>query len=248
MLKDVTGIVLKERDYGNSSKILDVFTKEYGLIGIISKGSKKMKSNLSGVSTRLTYGVFHIYYKEDKLSTLNGVDIINPFINIKNSIINISFATYLSELVYQVIKQSIRYEEIFDLLINSLLKINEKFDPLVITNILELKLLTYLGVEPILNKCSICGNESNIITLSSDKNGLLCKKCRTNQKLVDLKTIKYIRMYYYLDISKISKIEMDSRVKDEIDDFLTEYYSTHTGLYLNSKKFIDDLKKVNIYV
>ena len=76
MLKDVTGIVLKERDYGNSSKILDVFTKEYGLIGIISKGSKKMKSNLSGVSTRLTYGIFHIYYKEDKLSTLNGVDVI----------------------------------------------------------------------------------------------------------------------------------------------------------------------------
>ena len=248
MLKDVIGIVLKERDYGESSKILDVFTKEYGLIGIISKGSKKMKSNLSGVSTRLTYGIFHIYYKEDKLSTLNGVDVINPFINIKNNIINISFATYLSELVYQVIKQSIRYEEIFDLLINSLLKINEKFDPLVITNILELKLLTYLGVEPILNKCTKCGSESNIITLSSDKNGLLCKKCRTNQKLVDLKTIKYIRMYYYLDISKISKIEMDSRVKDEIDDFLTEYYSTHTGLYLNSKKFIDDLKKVNIYV
>ena len=28
MLKDVTGIVLKERDYGESSKILDVFTKE----------------------------------------------------------------------------------------------------------------------------------------------------------------------------------------------------------------------------
>ena len=214
----------------------------------IKKSTKKMKSNLSGISTRLTYGIFHIYYKEDKLSTLNGVDVINPFINIKNNIINISFATYLSELVYQVIKQSIKYEEIFDLLINSLLKINEKFDPLVITNILELKLLTYLGVEPILNKCSICSSESNIITLSSDKNGLLCKKCRTNQKLVDLKTIKYIRMYYYLDISKISKIEMDSRVKDEIDDFLTEYYSTHTGLYLNSKKFIDDLKKVNIYV
>ena len=44
MLKDVIGIVLKERDYGESSKILDVYTKEYGIIGIMSKGSKKMKS------------------------------------------------------------------------------------------------------------------------------------------------------------------------------------------------------------
>ena len=54
-------------------------------------------------------------------------------------------------------------------------------------------------------------------------------------------------MYYYLDISKITKVEMDPKVKNEIDDFLTSYYETHTGIYLNSKKFIDDLKKVNIY-
>lgn len=248
MLKDVIGIVLKERDYGESSKILDVFTKEYGLIGVISKGSKKMKSDLSGVSTRLTYGVFHIYYKEDKLSTLTGVDVLNPFVNIKKNIINISFATYLSELTYQIVKQTIKYDEVFDLFINSLLKINELFDPLVITNILELKLLSYLGVEPILDKCGKCSNTTNIITLSPDKNGLVCKKCRTNEKLVDLKTIKYIRMYYYLDISKISKIEMDNKVKNEIDDFLTNYYHSHTGLYLNSKEFIEDLKKVNIYV
>lgn len=247
MLKDIEGIILKERDYGESSKILDVFTKEYGIIGVISKGSKKMKSTLSGVSTRLTYGIFHIYYKEDKLSTLTSVDVKDSFINIKNNVINISFATYLSELVFQVVKQSIKYDEIFDLFINSLLKINELYDPLVITNILELKLLSYLGVEPILDKCAICKRIDNIITLSSDKNGLLCKNCRTYEKIVDLKTIKYLRMYYYLDISKISKIEIDSKVKNEIDEFLTEYYDNHTGIYLNSKKFINDLKKVNIY-
>jgi DNA repair protein RecO (recombination protein O) len=129
-----------------------------------------------------------------------------------------------------------------------LLKINELFDPLVITNILELKLLSYLGVEPILDRCGKCSTTTNILTLSPDKNGLICRKCRTNEKIVDLKTIKYIRMYYYLDISKISKIEMDNKIKNEIDDFLTNYYHSHTGLYLNSKEFIEDLKKVNIYV
>lgn len=248
MLKDIEGIILKERDYGESSKILDVFTKEYGIIGVISKGSKKMKSALSGVSTRLTYGTFHIYYKEDKLSTLTNVDVINPFINIKNNVINISFSTYLSELVSQVVKQSSKHEEIYDLFINSLLKINELYDPLVITNILELKLLSYLGVEPILDRCVMCNRKDNIITVSPDKNGLICKDCRTYEKIVDLKTIKFLRMYYYLDISKISKIDIDSKIKNEIDDFLTEYYNNHTGIYLNSKKFIEDLKKVNIYV
>ena len=247
MLKDIEGIILREIDYGETSKILDVFTKEYGIIGVISKGSKKVKSSLSGVSNRLTYGIFHLYYKEDKLSTLSSVDVKNPFLNIKNNVINIAFSTYLSELVAQVVKQSHNYSEIYDLFINSLLKINELYDPLVITNILELKLLSYLGVNPILDKCSNCGKSTDIVTFSSYHNGLLCKNCRTNEKLVDIKAIKMIRMYYYLDISKITKIDIDSKVKKQIDDFLTDYYTHNTGIYLNSKKFIDDLKKVNIY-
>lgn len=247
-MKDVLGIILKERDYGESSKILDVLTKEYGIIGVISKGSKKLKSTLSGVSTKLTYGTFHIYYKEDKLSTLTGVDIINSFINLKKNIINIGYATYLSDLVFQVSKQSIKYDEIFDLFTNALIKINDNYDPLVITNIVELKLLTYLGVEPVLDKCARCGRLTDIVTLSTDKNGLICKKCIEKERIVDKRTIKFIRMYYYLDISKITKIEMDSKIKNEIDDFLDDYYSNHTGLYLNSKKFISDLKNINIYV
>ena len=247
-MKDVLGIILKERDYGESSKILDLFTKEYGIIGVISKGSKKVKSTLSGVSTKITYGTFHIYYKDGKLSTLTSVDIINPFVNIKKDILNISYATYLSELTLQVAKQTSAVSEIFDLLISALVKINDGYDPLVITNILELKYLNYLGVSPILDKCGSCGKVDKILTLSPYKNGLICNRCRTNEKIVNLKTIKYIRMYYYLDISKITKIEMDYKIKNEIDDFLTEYYSVHTGLYLNSKEFINELKKVNIYV
>ena len=109
-------------------------------------------------------------------------------------------------------------------------------------------MLSFLGVSPILDKCSICGNVTNIVTLSAFKHGLLCKKCVTNERILDMRTIKFIRMYYYLDISKISKIDMDNKVKNEIDDFLNEYYSSYTGLYLNSKKFIDDLKKINVYV
>lgn len=247
MLDSVEGIVIKEKDYGESSKIIDVFTKKYGLISIISKGSKKLKSNLSGVSSKLTYGIFHIYYKENKLSTLTAVDIINNLRRVKENIINISYATYLCELVEQVVKQIGNVndiEDIYNLFISALLKINEGFDSTVITNIIELKLLDYLGVSPMLDGCSVCGNTTSIITLSPDKNGLLCNKCRTNERLVDLNTIKHIRMYYYVDVSKITKLDIDNTIKKEIDSFLNEYYEKHTGLYLNTKMFINNIKKI----
>lgn len=245
MLKDVIGIVIKERDYGESSKILDVFTKEYGIIGIISKGSKKLKSSLNGVSSKLSYGTFHIYYKENKLSTLVSIDIINPFINIKKDIFRLSITSYLFELTYQVIKQSNEYNQIFDYFIGGLLKMDEGYNPFAIMNILELKYLYFLGVGPVLDYCSICGSKTDIITLSYNYEGLLCKKCSGNEKVYDIKTIKYVRMFYYLDISKITKIKIDENIVNDIDDFLNEYYKKHTGLYLNSKNFIYDLKKIN---
>ena len=75
------------------------------------------------------------------------------------------------------------------------------------------------------------------------------KKIAVFQRLTRFLIYKSVKLpYYYLDISKISKIEMDNKVKNQIDDFLTNYYNSHTGLYLNSKEFIEDLKKVNIYV
>ena len=129
-------------------------------------------------------------------------------------------------------------------MISAVLKINEGFDPLVITNILELKYLDYLGVMPILDGCAKCGNKTSIATLSSTRGGYVCNYCRTNEKLVDAKTIKLIRMFYYVDISKITNLDISLKIKLEINSFLNEYYDLYTGLYLKSKNFIEDLQNI----
>jgi DNA repair protein RecO (recombination protein O) len=243
MITKVEGIVISEADYSESSKIINVITKEYGKIGIIAKGSKKMKSSLRGVSGKLTYGYFHIYYKKGKLSDLICVDVINNLKNIKSDIIKISYAAFIMELVDQIIKEDYE-EEIYNLFINTILKIEEGFDPLVITNILELKLLDYLGVTPVIDCCAICGDNKSIATLSSDKGGYVCIDCLDNDKIVSEKAIKLIRMLYYVDIAKITKLEVSDSVKKEIDTFINEYYDKYTGLYLKTKSFLNNLLKL----
>ena len=51
-------------------------------------------------------------------------------------------------------------------------------------------------------------------------------------------------MFYYVDLSKISKLDLSKDVIREINQFLDEYYDTYTGLYLKSKKFIKNLQKL----
>lgn len=245
MIKKVEGIIVSEIDYKESSKILNILTKENGLIGVIARGSKKMKSPLSSVSTKLTYGYFHLNWHENKMSTLIEVDIINNFKNIRKDIIKTSYALFQLELSSKVYKHE-NNDNIYNLLINSLIKIEENLDPQVITNILELKLLEYLGIKPVIDKCVVCGNTKDIVTISSYKGGYICKNCLTNDNIVTTKTIKLIRMFYYVDISKITKLDITEKVKQEINTFIDDYYDRYSGLYLKSKAFLKELTKVGV--
>ena len=213
----VKGIIISENAYSETSKLLNIFTEEYGIISVIAKGAKSIKSPIRSVTTKLTYAIFQIYYKKGKLSTLICADVINPFTE----------------------------KDIFKLLEETLLKIEDGYDPIIITNILELKYLDYLGIKPVLDSCAVCGRPS-AITVSTSKGGFVCANCHTNEKIVDKKTINVLRKLYHVDISKISKIKLSNNTRKEIDDFINEYYDRYSGLYLKSKNFLKSIK--NVYI
>ena len=200
-----------------------------------------MKSKLRGVSRKLIYGDFHLYYKEKGLSTLIGVDVKNSFSSVMMDLSKVSYAAYLIELVDQIVKQN-DDPKVYELLKDTLLKIESGLDPEVLTNIIQLKLLDFLGVTPNIDSCSICGNTKGIVTVDADKGGYICRSCYDNEPLFTEKTIGLIRMFYYVDIAKITKLDIESKDLKEIEQFLDDYYDRYTGIYLKSKTF---LKKIN---
>lgn len=240
---EVTGFILSEIPYGDTSKIVNIFTKD-GVIGCIAKGAKSLKSNLRVNTTKFTYGKFIINKKQDKLSILIEAYSINELVNIKANLLLISYLSYIVELTNQVIKQTDDYESLYNLFINVILKMNNNLNPKVLTNIYELKVLDYLGVGINFNSCNICGSTKNIMTIDGDIGGYICSNCYTNEIIYDNKTIKMLRMYYLIDVSTISELKISDNVINNIDKFINIYYDRYTGLYLNSKKFLNDIDKM----
>lgn len=234
------GFIVNTTKYGENSKILNILTKEYGLIGVIAKGVMSPKSKNRIVSERFTYAKFNIYYKENKLCTLINADIIDYYRNIKSDITLISYLTYLTELTHNVYKQN-PDDCIFDLFISAIDKIENKFNPTIITNIIETKYLDYLGVGLNLNSCAVCGN-NNIIALSHKEGGYICKDCYDTHGITNINSIKMIKLYYYVDIEKIKELNIKKDTVKDIDDFLYSYYRDYTGLYIKSKEFLSKLK------
>ncbi len=240
---DVKGLVLNETNYSDSSKILNVLTSEYGLIGIISKGCRNLKSKLRGASRKLVYGTFHFYYKENGLSTLISIDVISDYPKTIMNLENVVYASYLLDLTRQVVKQS-KDSNILSLIVSTLEKIESGLNPSVVTNILELKYLDFLGVSPIVTGCAVCGKTTNIVSLSPTAGGFICKDCYQNEGYYSEKAIKLLQMYYYVDLEKITKIDVNPKVNEEINKFLEDYYDRYTGIYLNSKKMLKNVIKL----
>lgn len=236
---EVEGIVVSNTPYKESSKIINIFTSEYGIIGCISKGCKNLKSKLRLPSEKFAYGTFHLYYKENGLSTLIDGDIKNYFFNIKNDIVKISYLSYLIELAVHTYKES-ENNEVYNLLIDSILKIEDNLDPRIITNILEVQYLSYLGINLNLDECVKCGS-SKVVTLSMNKGGYVCSNCRDNEELIDEKVLKLLRLYQYVDISKISNLDIDENNSKIISKIIDEYYDLYSGFRTKSKKFLKEI-------
>lgn len=240
MITKIEGIIVSEVAYGDTSKIVNVLTKDRGIIGVMCKGAKSLKSKLRTCTMKYTYGFFHVYFKEGKLSILSDVDIIDDFSHLKTDITLISYMAYVVELASQVTKQN-DDPAIYDLLISILKKMNVGLNPRVLTNILEIKLLDYLGVSLNLDSCVRCGNQTNIITIDPDAGGYICKNCFRNERLVNPKTIKMLRMYYLVSIDSITELNIHEDLIHEIDYFLNKYYERYTGLYLQTKSFLQEI-------
>lgn len=244
MLTKLEGIVVSCVDYKESSKIINILTKDNGIVGVLAKGSKRLKSSISATSNVLTYGYFYLRSKNNGMFSLVEVDVIDSFKNIKKDLVKLNYSIYLLELSTQVYRHD-NNSIIYDLLISGLKKINENYEPEIISIILELKLLEYLGIKPIIDKCVCCGTTKDMVTISSYKGGYLCKDCVNNENIFNVKTLKLIRMFYYVDLDKITKIDISRNIKRELSLFVDDYYDRYSGLYLKSKVFLREFANKN---
>ena len=239
---EVEGIVLKETLYGETSKILQVLTKEYGLISVIAKGASSYKSSLRSLALPFLYAKFLINYKKDKISTLKGGKIIKLYGSGSKDIKVYAYVSYFLELTYNVLKEN-NDKKIFNILKDALNKIENGLNPNVIKNITEFKYLDYLGITPNLDICQKCNLIKEPYGIDGKIGGFVCSDCYTNEIRVSKNYRKIINRFRDVDINEINDIKLSKEDEDIIGLFLDEYYEKFSSLKLNSKKILNDLIK-----
>lgn len=119
-------IVLSSRKFSDTSKIITVFTKDYGKVSLIAKGARTMKSKFGSSIEPLSSLTATFYLKPNTdLYLLSKSEILNKWIRIYNSSEHIAMGFALVETVS--ITQEVKHpnSELYSMLSDCLSYLNE---------------------------------------------------------------------------------------------------------------------------
>jgi DNA repair protein RecO (recombination protein O) len=120
-LDQAHGIILKSQKFRESSKILRVFTEEYGTISLIAKGVRGPKSKTAGLTEVLNHVVVSFYRKPGQdLYLLKQVDIQDAFSGLRAVYEGLTVALAVTEVVYRITIQEAAHAELFADLLQAL--------------------------------------------------------------------------------------------------------------------------------
>ena len=155
------GIILLESNMGDFDKMVSILTPDIGKIGCAAKGARKPKSPLMAGTQFLSFSDLVVYSSVNSYN-LNSCEPIEVFYNIRKDLDKLTYASFISRLVYDVTDENQYTYKILQLLLNTLYIISETdVDKDFILSVFELRLMVLLGYSPRLGKCVSCGSPEN---------------------------------------------------------------------------------------
>lgn len=55
---------------------------------------------------------------------------------------------------------------------------------------------------------------------------------------------RLLRLFHYFDLSRLGQVDVKPQTKQEIRQVLDHYYEEYSGLYLKSKKFMNQMESM----
>ncbi|MDQ0254364.1 DNA repair protein RecO (recombination protein O) [Evansella vedderi] len=246
MLHKVEGLVIRTNDYGETNKIITIFTRENGKVAVMARGAKRPKSRFASSAQLFMYGIF-VYQRSTGVGTLNSADVVDSFREIRSDLKLTAYGAYIVELVDKLTEDNTRNPFLFELVYQTIVHLNEGIDPDIITRIFETKMLEVAGVTPALDRCSLCGNPESHFVFSMRHSGVLCSRCKFEDPYsisIHRAVIKLLRLFQHLDLKRIGTINVKQETKDQLKEILAHYYDEFVGVRLKSKRFLDQIDKL----
>lgn len=148
-------IILSRRDFGESDRLLTLFTPARGKLRAIAKGARKPSAKVSG-HVELFARSDCLIHKGRNLDILTQAQLLEPYLGLREDLGRGAYASYVAELLDRFTADDEEASgDLFMLLHETLARIAEAADPQLAARFFELQLLDIAGFRPELHECVI---------------------------------------------------------------------------------------------
>ncbi len=177
-------IVLRSIRYGEADRIVHLYSREYGRIGAIAKGSRKPKSRFGGRLEPFFHLKLVLYRGRGDLSTVTSAETLDGYGALRASAAGIRAAGDACGAVLKLLDGVEPNPPAYNLLVRYLGLIDS--DPegpaasLAGMLTFRLKLALAAGFAPELSSCARCGQSDHLTGFSGAAGGVVCPTCEAN--------------------------------------------------------------------
>lgn len=248
VLEKMEGIIIKTLDYGETHKIVTIFSKKLGKFAAIARGAKKPKSRMAAVTQPFIHGEFFVYAGKG-LSTIQQADVVDSSRAIREDIIKTAYAAYLVELTDKLIDEKKPDAYLYDQLMLTLDWVTEHETADIPIMMYEMKLFQKGGFAPTVEYCVNCGGVEAPFSFSINEGGLLCSTCNhIDQYGIPLSNslTRLLYLFKTVGLEQAGAISVKETNSNWLRKILDAYYDHYGGYYIKAKKFLHKLDQFKI--
>lgn len=178
-------IVLREVEINDADKLLDLLSRDHGLMTVKARGVRRSSSPLKGACQLLTLSEFTLQEYRGKLTVQEAVP-LEQFRGIRDSVELLALSSYFAQATGAVAQEDAPNPALLSLLCNSIYALGQLRRPQrLVKAAFELRLACLAGFTPDLTACRVCGSETpDRFDLSRGTAG--CADCREGESGIRL--------------------------------------------------------------
>lgn len=237
MIVKTEGIVLSKMKYRDTSKILRLYTREFGKMSVIAKGARDAKCKFRSALEPMSYVACVIYKNDNRdLQLLSQCDVVLPFRHLCEDMEKMSVGMSVVELVDIVAHEEEQNEALFTLILSVLKGVNAATKNAVSAlYYFEMKLSGILGFSPQLHTCLHCGMqvEGDVMDTAAfvpTNDGILCRVCSesSGRSGISSSAVKVLQRLQAVEtVDSIMNLNLSPSTKEEVRRSLRRHLTHH---------------------
>ncbi|MBI3465435.1 MAG: DNA repair protein RecO [Planctomycetes bacterium] len=239
-------LVIRSVDFSESSRVVTLFTREFGKLGALAKGAKRLKGPFAGALDLLSVCRIVLIRKySESLDVLTEAELVKGFAPDRNRLQVLYAGYYVAELLQELTEDYDPHPVLFDAAVECLRDLESKVSLRMVVRRFELATLRETGHLPQFEACVSCGRAlagSRSVTYSAAAGGVLCSTCGSDRRTIRLSagSLKVIQLLSDATNSQWRRLQVQAGMEREIGAVTRATIEHLVGRNLRTTQFLGE--------